>query len=384
MPVPFRPPDQRAVAETLGSLVTSAPGPGEADAPSPPSRNTTASSSSPDQESARVQIEPLIEWPEPFVHLFEFAGAFLAAGAIGFRYSVLRGRLGASSDGADAPVYQEGARRAATIGLVGALMVLGYIALVVPKLAARRHVTALQVMTGDGLTAAWIGLSLLALLGFGLARAGHRAGWTLAAVGVVAATLRNAFVGQWLGLVNPLHLLAGGLWIGTLFVLVVAGIAVARRHPAAAEHRGAIVSDMVNRFSPLALGATAVLVAFGGITAWRHLKYPAALWTTPYGLAFVAKLLVVLVVVALGAWNWRRQRPLLGTEAAAAGLRRSATAELAVAGVVLLITSILVSLPSPKRPAAAGSPPPAAAAPAPPSRQQAAAPPGLPADPRAP
>ncbi len=44
--------------------------------------------------------------------------------------------------------------------------------------------------------------------------------------------------------------------------------------------------------------------------------------------------------------------PLLGSEAGAVSLRRTATTELVVAGVVLAITSILVSLPSPKAPSA--------------------------------
>jgi putative copper export protein len=59
---------------------------------------------------------------------------------------------------------------------------------------------------------------------------------------------------------------------------------------------------------------------------------------------------VVACVLGLGAFNWRRQRPLLGTEAGARALRRSAAAELAVAMVVLLVTSVLVTLPSPKPP----------------------------------
>jgi putative copper export protein len=94
----------------------------------------------------------------------------------------------------------------------------------------------------------------------------------------------------------------------------------------------------------------AVLAISGVVTAWRHLKYVAALWTTSYGFALIVKLCVVVIVLALGAWNWRRVRPSLGTEAATGALRRSATAELAFAGLVLLITSVLVSLPSPKLP----------------------------------
>ncbi|HEX2780397.1 MAG TPA: CopD family protein, partial [Gemmatimonadaceae bacterium] len=125
---------------------------------------------------------------------------------------------------------------------------------------------------------------------------------------------------------------------------------------------------MVNGFSPLALVMGGLVVLFGVITAWRHLEPISALWTTPYGWALIAKLVVVAVVFALGAWNWRRQRPALGSDEAARAMRRSATRELAAAGLVLLITAVLVSLPSPRRPGAGpggpggpGAPPPAAA-----------------------
>jgi putative copper export protein len=72
------------------------------------------------------------------------------------------------------------------------------------------------------------------------------------------------------------------------------------------------------------------------------------LWSTPYGVALIIKLLLVAFVFALGAWNWRRQRPTLGSEGAAMSIRRSSTAELTVATLVLIATAIVVSLPSPK------------------------------------
>ena len=84
------------------------------------------------------------------------------------------------------------------------------------------------------------------------------------------------------------------------------------------------------------------------ITAWRHLHRLDALWTTPYGYALIAKLCVVGGVLLLGAYNWRRQSPRLGDEASSRSLQRSATLELLVAAVVLVLTAILVSLPSPR------------------------------------
>jgi putative copper export protein len=131
-------------------------------------------------------------------------------------------------------------------------------------------------------------------------------------------------------------------------VLLVAGLGTILKSAVPPERRGRIAADMIDAFSPFALVSFAILAIFGVITAWRHLKHIAALWTTPYGFALIVKLLMVGVVVALGMFNWRRQRPLLGTEDAAAGLRRYAIAELVAASVVLVITAILVSLPSPR------------------------------------
>src|SRR5262249_44725598 len=148
--------------------------------------------------------------------------------------------------------------------------------------------------------------------------------------------VRALFLGQLERIVNPVHELAAGLWIGTLFVLIAVGVAPVLRAPFASERRGALAAGMVNRFSPLALTSATLLAAFGLITAWRHLKKLDALWTTPYGDTLIAKLCVVAGVVGLGAWNWRRQKPRVGSEAGAVTLRRSATAELALATLVLV------------------------------------------------
>jgi putative copper export protein len=133
-------------------------------------------------------------------------------------------------------------------------------------------------------------------------------------------------------------------------MLVLFGIAPLLRRAELRDRRGAIVARMVNDFSPLALFSASLLAIFGVITAWRHLKYLSALWTTPYGQTLIGKLCLVAVVVALGAWNWKRQRPRLGTDAAAVSIRRSATAELIVASLVIAFSAILVSLPTPKAP----------------------------------
>jgi putative copper export protein len=293
--------------------------------------------------------ESLVDWPKPIFEFLEFLGAFLAAGAIGFRYIVIGGvrRRNPASLPADRLVHEDALRVAAWIGFAGAALEIWHVARVLPRIAANREMGVPALLGSSAPMAVWALLALFALVGFARAARRRRIGWPLAAAGVLLGTLRSGLFGDFASLVKPVHLLAGGLWIGTLFALVVAGLGVVLRHPAAPERRGAIASDLVHAFSPFALGMAAVLAFFGVILARSNLGQPSALWTTPYGKALIVKLCVVSVVVAFGAWNWRRQKPRLGTETAALSLRRSAWRELAAALVVLIITAILVSLPEP-------------------------------------
>jgi putative copper export protein len=232
-----------------------------------------------------------------------------------------------------------------------------------PGSAAKAHLTVGHLLTSNLQTGANTFLLILALLGFGMAASGRRAGWPLALIGMVGASLTDVLVGRWSHLANAVHRLAGGLWLGTLFVLVVAGLGVVLHDARARDRRGAIAARMVNGFSPLALTCGMIIVLTGLITAWLHLNPLSSLWTTPYGYALLAKLALVSVVFALGAWNWKRQRPTLGSEDAAHAIKRSSKAELTAAAVVLAASAVLVSLPSPKPPrpprAAAQEPPPA-------------------------
>jgi putative copper export protein len=291
-----------------------------------------------------MQAEPLLKWSDPVKEFIGFVGLFLSAGGIGFRFTALRG----PAETSDQEFYDDAARHAAGLGLFGLILTAVLVVVALPGLAARKHLSAVAFATSDTPTMLQIGFLALALVGYVLAVSRVRAGWPLAAIGVVAGALRLVFLGQWSKLVNPVHSLAAGLWIGTLFVLVVAGLSALLRHEPSRPRRGAIAADMVNRFSPLAMTMGGVVVLFGLITAWRHLHVLSNLWSTPYGDALIVKLLFAGSVFLLGAWNWRRQRPTLGTEEAAVSIRRSATGELAMATLVLLATAIVVSLPSPK------------------------------------
>ncbi|HET6569155.1 MAG TPA: CopD family protein [Rhodothermales bacterium] len=296
--------------------------------------------------------EPLIPWPEPIFQFIGFVGTFLAVGAVGFYFTVLRRRLAMTGETlaeADRPAYVGAGRRAAVIGLIGSIIGAVQLARILPGFAARQHVSVGQLLTSNVPLGLGVLLTLVALLGFALAVGKLPVGWVLAAIGAIFSRLPALFAGRWAGLINPLHMLAASLWIGTLFVLVTAGITVVLRHEATRERRGVIVADMVNAFSPFALVMGLLVIGLGVTTALRHLHPFSSLWSTPYGYTLIIKLCVVATVFTLGTWNWRRQRPRLGTEPTAVAIRRSATGELVAATIVLIITAILVSLPSPQR-----------------------------------
>jgi copper resistance protein D len=304
-----------------------------------------------------MPAEPLISWPQPILELLGFLGWYLTLGALGFWFVVQRKVFVMTGI---APTEEHVIRRriggrAVVLGLLGAWLGAVMLGLKLPEQAERAHVEVGQLIVSGGAPTVALGLALLAIVGFTLALGRRGPGFVLAAIGVVGRLLLPALFGQWKRLANPVHILGGGLWIGTLFVLVFAGLMGILGSGLSPDRRGRVASAMVHAFSPLALVAFGVLGISGLVTAWTHLHTLLALWTTPYGFTLLVKLCIVAGVLALGAWNWRRLRPALGSEDAAHTLRRSATHELCVAALVLAVTAILVSLPSPRPPKAASA-----------------------------
>jgi putative copper export protein len=303
-----------------------------------------------------MAAEPLLNAHDIAHELFDFIATFLALGAVGFRWVVLTGvRHQTGVVAADEPVFARMFRPAAFVGLAGAAILVFHStnqalylqgALREMTAATPEHARTARAFTQAAVVAWAFGG---AALGFALAAFDMRAAWALAGAGMMVGVLRAAVFGQWSRLIKPTHLFAAGLWIGTLLVLVAVGIAVAMR-AAPAGRRGPIVAGLVNAFSPFALTLGAAVATFGGILALRELPSVAALWTTPYGTALSIKLALVAGVFALGARNAFRLRPRLGAVEAVPAIRRSAFLELLVALLVITVTAILVTLPSPKAP----------------------------------
>ncbi len=276
-----------------------------------------------------------------------FLSSYAMYGAIGFRYAVLPA-LGTRVVESRALVRERAAKRAAIIGAIGAIVAFGFTGRTIAGAAARMHLGFWPAIGSNGMLLAMAILATASLVGFLLAVRAPGIGWPLAALATIALALRNLALGRFRGLINPVHVLAGGLWLGTLFVVLTAGLTVALRRDVPREVGGSAAAEMIHAFSPLALVAATCLALSGLLTAYNHIGHWVDLWTTAYGITLLVKLAVVATVVVLGAWNWRRMRPALGAPGAAHALRRTATTELCVALLVLIVTSVLVSLPAPR------------------------------------
>jgi copper transport protein len=154
------------------------------------------------------------------------------------------------------------------------------------------------------------------------------------------------------GLLIPndlVHVTAMSVWVGGLLVLV-AVLPVATRALDAPDRTKLLAATLL-RFSPIALIAVSAIAISGLIQAYVHVRSVDNLIQTGYGRAVLAKMLLLLALVALGAYNRQRAVPRLQALAgggaspgtAGIGLRNSLRTEVALLAVVIAVTSVLVS-----------------------------------------
>lgn len=232
-------------------------------------------------------------------------------------------------------------------------------------LAGSARPVVLADMLGTGFGRSWMaGLAftlLAALPVFGLTRRGGLFGalpqtWlSILAACAVGLALAAANTGHARTEANPalgvpsaaVHLLAVSTWVGGLAAVVVLGASAWSAVPA--EDRKRLVGQVVTRFSRLALVAVAVLVATGTLNSFLDLAAVSDLWDTTYGRVLSAKILLLVVALAIGAWHlWILPRRLGAPNGAGArasrSFRRSSTLELVVLATVVACASALVAL----------------------------------------
>lgn len=203
-----------------------------------------------------------------------------------------------------------------------------------------------------------MGAAALAVVGFALARRapdGGRVAWSLAALAALGLALTPALSGHAAAMTgsagtlaiatHTLHVLAAAGWLGSLLVLLLAGVPAAMA--AGEARRGENVAHLVRAFSPTAMLFAGVLVASGVLAAFLHSSSLDALIGSRYGNLLFVKLGIFLLVFGTGAYNFLKVQPALGSEASTRHLKRSAGAELAIAAAVLMVTAVLVATARP-------------------------------------
>jgi copper transport protein len=183
----------------------------------------------------------------------------------------------------------------------------------------------------------WVGLELAALVLLPVAASSHAA----AGPTPIPATL-----------VHWVHTLAASFWVGGLAALLVT-LPWLRSD---ASGLWWVASPLVARFSLVAIPAVAVLVLTGLFRSVSEVARPDNLLDTAYGMALLAKLALVPLLLALAGANFLVIRRRMAAAAAAADpgvalapwhrrLRRAVGGELLLISAVLLATGVLATLP---------------------------------------
>jgi copper transport protein len=150
------------------------------------------------------------------------------------------------------------------------------------------------------------------------------------------------------------HLVVGGLWIGGLLNLVA--VLPATLGKIKERKRRAVLSHAITRFSALAVGSVALLVATGILQWWLIVGSVSATLTSGYGVTLIVKVGILLPLLILGAVNLLVVRPGIATlvreRLADAGhrggqlvtlFRRAVAAEVGLGLVILVVTGVLAS-----------------------------------------
>jgi len=147
------------------------------------------------------------------------------------------------------------------------------------------------------------------------------------------------------------HVLSVSVWTGGVVALLWC-VLLARRDETAEDARA--LGATVWRFSVTAMIATALLVSAGVLQAFDRLVLIDDLYETPYGIALAVKIVLVLVALAIGAFNLLRWGPRLraGIRARRA-LVRDTVAETAIFIVIIVAASFLTAFAPPAQPSAA-------------------------------
>jgi putative copper resistance protein D len=162
----------------------------------------------------------------------------------------------------------------------------------------------------------------------------------LAAIAITAhAGARDGPIGWGLLASDMLHLVAAGLWLGSLPALAIL--------LAAPDVEPWLRAAATRRFSGFGIVAVAILIVSGFVNAWAMLGQPAALIETSYGRILSIKLALFAAMLACAAANRLYWTPRLPDPKAFAGIVRLASIEIALGLGIMLAVGALGTMAPP-------------------------------------
>ena len=134
-----------------------------------------------------------------------------------------------------------------------------------------------------------------------------------------------------------LHFAAFTLWIGCLYPFLQLSRSMELK----------ALQKTLKRFGDNAIAILCALLLGGGLLLYELFESPMDLLNSNYGLALLAKLLLVLLILGVAAANKLIIVPALLSSGSAARLRSSIRCELAIAVAILVVTSYLSTIVGP-------------------------------------
>lgn len=252
-------------------------------------------------------------WLEVGAKLLMYGALLLLVGALGLRWLLLPRVIPAidmlpagaparaSGDEAAAAVDRITLRAAVVLALALLLRAVAHTvaAFGMTEALSWENLTLIALESQWGLQWQQQMLVALALVGAATVGLAHPAGRIVTIAAALAMCVMVPLLGHAAGetgrvLIHSMHVLAGGLWLGTLAAIVTARAASIRQ----------LRPQLLRAFAPLAMTSVAFLAATGAVATWSYLGPITNLWSTTYGRLLGVKLLLVLDALAIGGINW--------------------------------------------------------------------------------
>lgn len=297
------------------------------------------------------------------IRFFSFLSMVLVIGSVAFALFVLPAAKRAAGN-ASADFGQSVDRRLRSLAVIGAwsLLILAVGRLTSHGVVLSGSLEALRVgdmidlVAGSTWGRGWLlqVAATIALL-FGL-RAAMPVRWSALAYVAGALAISASFLGHPAAVpdvaglamsLDAIHVLAAGGWAGAIIMLAFAALPQVLRMPVV--NRVETARSLLRAFTPLALSCAAILAVTGAVGGWLQLRDPGLILGSEYGLMLFRKVVVVLMIAALGAYHWRVVQPSVGSDRSVVRLRGSLVLDVAFVLVVLVLTAILTGTAPPVR-----------------------------------